>query len=168
MVGNIKALLMGVYAYFNHSPKRNLKKWKLAKAMETKGLNILWNIKIQWMNIIIPSKAVLEKFMTLLVKMAQDSTTNKFAAVNYELLCDVDTIMGFICMILMLEFVQILSKYVQSGKMLVCDFVNNVKLCQADLHKKYCDEDNKYSCMDFFQLKNFINHTPNPLHGVVE
>jgi hypothetical protein len=41
MVGNIKALLMGVYAYFNHSPKRNLKKWKLAKAMETKGLNIL-------------------------------------------------------------------------------------------------------------------------------
>jgi hypothetical protein len=140
----------------------------LAKTMETKGLNILWNIKIQWINIVVPSKVVLEKFMTLLVKMAQDFTTNKFAVVNYELLCDVDTIMGFICVILMLEFVQILNKYAQNRKIFVCNFVNNVKLCQVDLHKKYCDEDNKYSCMDFFQFKNFINHTSDPLHGMVE
>jgi hypothetical protein len=41
MVGNIKVALMGVYAYFNHSPRKNLKRWKLAKAMETKGLNVL-------------------------------------------------------------------------------------------------------------------------------
>jgi hypothetical protein len=109
---------------------------------------------------------VLEEFMTLLVKMAQDSTTNKFVVVNYELLCDVDAIMGFICVILMLEFVQILSKYAQNRKIFVCDFVNNVKLCQVDLHKKYCDEDNKYNCTDFFQFKNLNNHTFNPSHGV--
>lgn len=120
MVGNIKALLMGVYAYFSHSPRRNLKRWKLAKTMETKGLNILWNIKIRWINIVIPSKVVLEEFMTHLVRMAQDFTINKFAVVNYELLCDVDTIMGFICMILMLEFVQILNKYVCQNKKDVC------------------------------------------------
>jgi hypothetical protein len=52
--------------------------------------------------------------------MAQDFTINKFAVVNYELLCDVDTIMGFICMILMLEFVQILNKYVCQNKKDVC------------------------------------------------
>ncbi len=96
---------------------------------------------------------VLEEFMTLLVKMAQDSTTSKFLVVNYELLCDVDTIMGFIYMILMLEFVQILNKYAENGKMFVCGFVNNVKLCQVDLHKKYCDEDNKYNCTNFSSLR---------------
>jgi len=104
-------LPMVVYAYFSHNPRRNLKRRKLAKVIETKSFNILWNIKIQWISIVVPSKVVLEEFMTLLVKMAQDSTTNKFLAVNYELLCDVDTIMGFIYMILMLEFVQILNKY---------------------------------------------------------
>jgi hypothetical protein len=76
--------------------------------------------------------------------------------------------MGFICVILMLEFVQILNKYAQNRKMFVCDFVNNVKLCQVDLHKKYCGEDHKYSCTDFFQFKNVIDHTSNPLHGMVE
>lgn len=125
--------------------------------METKSFNILWNIKIQWISIVVPSKVVLEEFMTLFVKMAQDSTTNKFLAVNYELLCDhVDTIMGFIFRILMLEFVQILNKYAHNGKMFVCGFVNNVKLCQADLHKKYCDEDNKYNCIDFSNLRTSL------------
>ncbi len=37
--------------------------------------------------------------------------------------------------------------------MFVCGFVNNVKLCQVDLHKKYCDEDNKYNCTNFSSLR---------------
>jgi len=61
-----------------------------------------------------PFRVVLEEFKTLIVKMAQDSVFNEFVAMNSELLCDVETIMGFICVIPMVEFVQILSKYVQN------------------------------------------------------
>lgn len=81
--------------------------------------------------------------------MAQDSVFNEFVAMNSELLCDVETIIGFICVIPMVEFVQILSKYVQNWNMLIYDFVISVKLCQVDLHKKYCDEEKKYSCTNF-------------------
>jgi len=69
--------------------------------------------------------------------------------VNYELLCDVETIMGFTCVIPMVEFVQILSKYVQNWNMFIYDFVIIVKLCQVDLHKKYCDEEKKYNYTNF-------------------
>ncbi len=97
---------MDVYAYFSHNFKKNLERWKLVKLMETKG-QILWNIKIRWINMVAPSRVVLEEFKTLIVKMAQDYVFNEFVAVNYELLCDVETIMGFTCVIPMVE----LSKF---------------------------------------------------------
>ncbi len=34
---------------------------KLAKVMETKGLKILHNIKTIWINMVVPSKVVLEE-----------------------------------------------------------------------------------------------------------
>lgn len=95
-------------------------------------------------------KVVLEEFKTHIVKMAQNFALNEFVVVNYELLCDVESIMGLIYVIPMVESVQILSKYVQNWNMLIYNFVSSVKLCQVDLHKKYCDEEKKYSCTDFF------------------
>jgi hypothetical protein len=49
-----------------------------------------------------PSKVVLEEFKTLLVKMV-DVTTNEFVIINYELLCDIETILGLTCLLPMLE-----------------------------------------------------------------
>jgi hypothetical protein len=46
--------------------------------------------------------------------MAQDYVLNEFVVVNYELLCDVESIMGLICVIPMVESAQIFSKYVQN------------------------------------------------------
>jgi hypothetical protein len=43
---------------------------------------------------VVPSKVVLEEFKTLLVKMAKD-VVNEYVVANYELLCDIETIMGF-------------------------------------------------------------------------
>jgi hypothetical protein len=40
IVVKIEALLVGVYTYFNHSPKRNLERSKLDEVMEAKGLKI--------------------------------------------------------------------------------------------------------------------------------
>ncbi len=139
MVGKIEALLVGVYSYYKHNLQKTW--WKLAKMMETKGFKILWNIQTWWISMVIPSRVVLKKFKIFLVKMAWDFVANEFAFVNYELFCDVESVMGLTCAILMLEFVQILSKYVQNRKMFIRDFVKRVKLCQANLHKKYCDEE---------------------------
>jgi hypothetical protein len=55
-----------------------------------------------WINMITPSKVVLEKFKILLVKMAQDVLTIKF-----ELLCDIDTITQLTCVMHMLKTLQV-------------------------------------------------------------
>ncbi len=86
------------------------------------------------------SKVVLEEFKILLVKMAKNATANEFAVVNYELLCDIEIIMGHTCLFLMLEALQGLSKYAQNREIFICDFMGNVKFCQANLHNTYCDE----------------------------
>ncbi len=77
---------------------------------------------------VVPSKVVLEKFKTLLVKMAKHVVVNEFAVANYELLCDNEIVLGFTCLLPMLEALQGLSKYVQNIETFICDFVGNVKL----------------------------------------
>jgi len=116
--------------------------------------------------VVVPNKVVLEEFKTLLVKMAEDATTNEFVIVNYELLCDIETILGLTCLPPMLEALQGLSKYVQNRKAFICDFVGSVKLCQVDLHNMYCNEKKKYNYSDFPQFQNFIDHISNPLHTI--
>jgi hypothetical protein len=60
-----------------------------------------------WINMIASSKVVLEKFKILLVKMAQDALTVEFEVANYELLCDIDTIIQLTCVMPMLETLQV-------------------------------------------------------------
>jgi len=99
-----EALLVGVYKYFNHSPKRNLERFEvMAKVMETKHFKILCNIKTKWINMVVPSKVVLEEFKTLLVKMAKDVVVNENTTINYELLCDIEIVLGFTYLLPMLE-----------------------------------------------------------------
>jgi len=93
---------------------------------------------------VVPSKVVLEEFKTLSVKMAED-VVNEYAIANYELLCDIETIMGLTYLLHMLEALQGLSKYAQNKKTFICDFVGSVKLCQVDLHNMYCNEKKKYN-----------------------
>jgi hypothetical protein len=44
-------------------------------------------------SMITPSNVVFKKFETLLVKMAQAFITNESIAMNYKLVCDIETIM---------------------------------------------------------------------------
>jgi hypothetical protein len=44
------------------------------------------------------------------MKMAKD-VDNEPTIINYELLCDIETIMGLTCLLLMLEVLQGLNKY---------------------------------------------------------
>ncbi len=89
-----QALLVGVYVYFNHSPKRNLERSKLIKVMKIKGLKILHNTKTKWISMVVPSKVVLEEVKTILVKTTQNATANEFAIANYEELCELKLFWG--------------------------------------------------------------------------
>jgi hypothetical protein len=52
-----------------------------------------------------PSKRVLNEYKVLVVEMAKDNVTIDTAKTNYELMCDPKTLMGFSCIIPLLELV---------------------------------------------------------------
>lgn len=63
-------------------------------------------------------------------------------------------------------YMQGMNKYVQNEETFICDFVDNVKLCQVDLHNMYHNEENKYNYNDFPQFWNFIDDTFEHLHTI--
>ncbi len=92
-----------MYAYFNHNPKKNIKRWKMVEIMETKGFKIFGNIKTTWISMVATSKVVLEKLKIVLMKMAQDFYINDSTTMNFELLCDIVTIIDYLCDLLCWE-----------------------------------------------------------------
>jgi hypothetical protein len=57
-----------------------------------------------------PFKRMFGEYKTLVVIMSDDVANNVIANTNYDVLCDVETIMGLMCVLPMLEVVQSLSK----------------------------------------------------------
>ncbi len=88
LVKCIESLLQTLHAYFAHSPKRHLKFTKLAKIMETKRNKNLCNMKTQWIFMLSLAKIIMEKYITLLLKMAMDNSTNQQVKINFEHLYD--------------------------------------------------------------------------------
>jgi hypothetical protein len=60
-----------------------------------------------------PSKRLWQEYKTLNLNMVVDNGSVETTKVNYELLCDVETLLGFVCILFMLELVQGLSKFTQ-------------------------------------------------------
>jgi hypothetical protein len=58
---------------------------------------------------------MIKKYKTLVVKMNDDATNNAITNINYELLCDVEIVMGLTCVLPMLEVVHNLNKLVQNN-----------------------------------------------------
>ncbi len=138
-----------MYVYFNHNPKKNIKRWKLVEIMETKGFKIFGNIKTTWIKMVATSKLVLEKLKIVLMKIPQDFYTNESTTMNFELLCDIVPIIVYLCD----PYVGSCAKFEQVfDKILIYDFVSIVKLCQVDLHNMYCDEEKKYKYINFPQF----------------
>ncbi len=61
-----------------------------------------------------PSKRVLSEYKALVVKMVEDNVIVDTTKINYELMCDLETLLSFSCIIPLLELVQGLSKIAQS------------------------------------------------------
>jgi hypothetical protein len=64
---------------------------------------------------------------------------NLVVVTNYEMLYDVETMMGLTCVFAMLEVVQSLSKLIQNGNYFICDFVVAMKFIQVDFNNLYVD-----------------------------
>ena len=69
IMSRIEGLLKSFHAYFKHSPKRHIEFVKMAELMETKGLELLKNVKTRWILLIEPLRCILQEDMFLLVKM---------------------------------------------------------------------------------------------------
>ncbi len=68
-------------------------------------------------------------YMPLLAKMAENGPSLLTAKVNYELLCDVNLLIFFACLLPMLETIHGLMKYAQKWNIFVCDYVTTIKIC---------------------------------------
>jgi hypothetical protein len=112
---------------------------KLAKVMQKKGLKILKNVNTRWISMIAPTKRVWYEYKPLLVKMVEDVATVDNAKANYELLCNVETLLGLPHVLPLLGCVQTLSNFAQSYQVFICDFIAIAKICHQNLFKLYCD-----------------------------
>jgi hypothetical protein len=122
----IKSMLQRLYIFFAHSPKRHLEYVKLAKVIETKELKILKNIR------------------TLLVKMSQDAETMPTAKACFNDFIDIQIVLGLACIMPMLRTMYNLMQYAQKNDVLICYFLNAIKICQTNLNAMYVNPDIVY------------------------
>jgi len=133
VVSKLEALCQTMHAYFSHSPKRHLEFQKLANYMESEGLRMLRNVKTRWISLLEPLRKVMGEYKTMIAKMCEDAIVKELemtskqamareaACHNYDLLCDVGTLLGLPCILPLLELVNCLMKFAQSNYMFVND-----------------------------------------------
>jgi len=90
------------------------------------------------------SKRVFMEYKSLLVKMNDDLGMIKATRPTLEFLCDVEVVLGLICIMPMLEVINDLIKSAQNRDTFVCDFVKARMMCCANLHTLYYDPKKKY------------------------
>ncbi len=76
--------------------------WKLsnlAKIVKTKGLEILINIKMQWMSMLEPLKCALVENKILIIKMSQENPSIIKASLNINFFGDVHTWLALYCLL---------------------------------------------------------------------
>jgi hypothetical protein len=82
------------------------------------------------------------------------------AKANYELLCDIEMLLGLACIFPCLQIVHMLSKFTQERDTIICDFIYALKLAKVDLITMYCNNEKSYNLQHFllfFELVENIN-----------
>jgi len=64
---------------------------------------------------------------------------------NYELLSDIEMLLGLACILPCLETRQKLSKFAQEKDTIICDFIYALKLAKVDLVTTYCNNEKSYN-----------------------
>ncbi len=124
MVSKLEDLFQSLYGYFSSSPKCHFEFTKLVQIVETKGLKVFRNVKIiRWISMLAPLKWVGKEYKTLIVKITTHSGYVEAARTNLVNLCDVGTILGLPCILLMLKSFNVLMKFAQAKVVFVCDYI---------------------------------------------
>jgi len=92
-----------------------------------------------------PFERILSEYKALVVKMVKDNVIVDTTKTNYELLCDPETLMGFFCIIFLLELVHALSKFTQSQQTFICDFISSLKFYETNLFTMYYEGRKRFS-----------------------
>jgi hypothetical protein len=128
---SIENMLQSMYNYFSHSPRYHLKFVKLVELVQTKGLKILKNVKMQSFSILSSTMRVMNEYQTLFVKMQQDSPTSTIVKTNFDHLANVQILLGLACFLPMLWSVHSFMQFAQKFDVFVCDYLASIKICQA-------------------------------------
>ena len=134
--------------------------------MEREGLAILQNVKTQWIALLEPLKRVMGEYKTLIVKMWEDAIvqqpkmTSKQAPAresarhNYDLLCDINTLLTLPCIMPPLKSVNSLMNILQSNHVFVSDYV---KIYQRELYMIYNDPDTTFQRQNFQMFSDVVD-----------
>lgn len=71
--------------------------------------------------------------------MFEEQTTNVNDKSKLEILCDIETFIGFTYILPMLEHVKFLFKFVQACYIFIWNFIEVVKVTKGDLYMMYVD-----------------------------
>jgi hypothetical protein len=88
--------------------------------------------------------------------MALDSPTNQHAKMNYEYLRDLQILVGFACILTLLELVHSLIKFAQMKNVFMCNLVVVFKVCQGDVCNMYCDPIYRFIVDNFWAFKSLL------------
>jgi hypothetical protein len=138
-----------MYTYFSSSFKKHLEHGTFAKLLETKGLKLICNVKTRWISMLSLAKRILAEYKTLVVKMHDDLHIVATTKTNLQYLCDIEVVMGLACIMLLLESIHVLIKFVQACDTFVFDFVIIVKMCCVELYIMYSNLEKKYGVKYF-------------------
>jgi hypothetical protein len=81
--------------------------------LRLKTFKILRNVKMWWISMLSLIKKKSYKILSLVVSMFKNQVTNIAAKANLDLLCDVETFLGLIYIIPLLEFVKVCPSLVK-------------------------------------------------------
>jgi hypothetical protein len=143
-----------LYALFIHSPMKFLEFHKLVDLIIIKGDKLFWNVKIQWISMLLITKMYIE-YHLLIVKMHVEFTKKWGCFEIFDSLHDVELIQRLPCILLLFKCVHILIKFAQGQDVFICNFVDTIKLVHQRLFKLYYDIFTNYedpTCDDFNSL----------------
>lgn len=128
LVDNIEKLLARVYSYFSQSSKKAYELERLVALLDVKGLKILWIVKMWWLLMLSPAKKVLTESKPFIMKMWANRLACEIINVNIIVLFDVQVLLGFPCVMPLLELLNGIIKMAQTWDIYVVNFVEDVKL----------------------------------------
>lgn len=116
------------------------------------------------------AKLVYAKYHTLITKMHTKSLKSEVDLKNLNALCNVEFILGFPCILPLLECVHTLIKVTQNINAFVCDFVESIKLTQQEFYRFYYDLFANYEDPSFedFKLTKALTNEHFPLNQFLD